>query len=42
MTLVVLEVVVGQEHLRDNQMEPGKQFFVGRHQARLADGRARL
>ena len=39
--LMVLEVVVREQHLRDVQVVRGKKFFVNGHEPRLADGGAR-
>ena len=42
MALVMFEVVVRQQHLRDVQTVRGEKLFVNRHQPRLADGGAGL
>ena len=42
MALVVLEIVVREEDLRDVEAELGEEVFVSRHQPRLADGGAGL
>ena len=42
MALVMFEVVVREQHLRDVQAVRGKKFVVNRHEPRLADGGAGL
>ena len=42
MPVVVLEVVVREQHLGDGQLVFREELFVGGHQPRLADGGARL
>jgi hypothetical protein len=39
---VMLQIVVGEQDLRDGEAEGAKKLFVHRHQAGLADGGARL
>jgi len=42
MAFMMLEVFVGEQHLRDAQIVRGEKFFVNRHELRLADGGAGL
>ena len=42
MTLVMFQVVVGEQHLRDVQLESGEELFVSGHEPGLPDRRARL
>ena len=39
---VVLEIFVSQQHLGDVEIVAGEELLVGRHEARLANGRAGL